>query len=123
MATVLIFLFNSNDNGLYLLQLPIYNNTVVRKKGNALDYNSGKSIVERYDNAFNESGNGFQPLLQTENVVVTVSSCNQILHFSKLYLEVQGGHDYFRLATCIPIVSFAKTSPNKFLEVALHSKM
>jgi len=36
-------------------------------------------------------------------LVLAVSICNQILHFSELSLEVQGGHDYFRFVegTCI----------------------
>ncbi|RHN45324.1 hypothetical protein MtrunA17_Chr7g0229431 [Medicago truncatula] len=44
MATVISFLFNGYGNGLYLLQLPIYNNTFVRRKGNALDYNAEKAL-------------------------------------------------------------------------------
>jgi len=34
---------------------------------------------------------------------LAVSICNQILHFSELSLEVQGGHNYFRFVegTCI----------------------
>jgi len=36
-------------------------------------------------------------------LVLAVSICNQILHFSEISLEVQGGHDYFRFVeeTCI----------------------
>jgi len=34
---------------------------------------------------------------------LAVSICNQILHYSELSLEVQGGQDYFRFVegTCI----------------------
>jgi len=39
-------------------------------------------------------------------LVVALSSCNLILHFSEPSLEVQGGHDYFRFVegTCIIVL-------------------
>jgi len=41
-----------------------------------------------------------------------VSICNQILHFSELSLEVQGGHDYFRFVegTCIIVLCLSSLS-------------
>jgi len=45
-------------------------------------------------------------------LVVAVSSCNQILHFSELSLEVQGGQDYFRFVegTCIIVLCLSSLS-------------
>jgi len=49
-----------------------------------------------------------------------LSICNQILHFSKLSLEVQGGQDYFRFVegTCIIALCLSSLFLSLFLSVA-----
>jgi len=46
-----------------------------------------------------------------------LSSCNLILHFSELSLEVQGGQDYFRFVegTCIIALCLSSLSLSVFI--------
>jgi len=52
---------------------------------------------------FRSIGNLLQLCLSNLKSLASFSSGNQILHFSELSLEVQGGQDYFRFVegTCI----------------------
>jgi len=51
---------------------------------------------------------------------LAMSICNQILHFSELSLEVQGGQDYFRFVeeTCIIALCLLSLSLSLFLSAA-----
>jgi hypothetical protein len=43
-------------------------------------------------------------LEQRKSLAVCLSNCNQILHFSELSFEVQGGLDYFRIVEGTSII-------------------
>ena len=54
-------------------------------------------------------------------LVLAVSMCNQILHYSELSLEVQGGQDYFRFVegTCIIALCHSSLYLSLFLSLSL----
>jgi hypothetical protein len=49
-------------------------------------------------------------LEQRKSLDVCLSNCNQILHFSELSLEVQGGLDYFRIEEGTSIIGLCLSS-------------
>ena len=51
-------------------------------------------------------------------LVVALSSCNLILHFSELSLEVQGGQDYFQFVEGTCIIALCLSSLSLFLSAA-----
>jgi len=52
-------------------------------------------------------------------LVVALSNCNLILHFSELSLKVQGGHDYFRFVEGTCIIALCLSSLSLSLSLSL----